>query len=39
MSDTSKKTKTNPGEERFLATGKSVTVIKKPTQPPKKKRG
>ena len=40
MSDTSKSTKANPGEERFVATGKSVTVIKKPQQPqPKKKKG
>lgn len=29
---------TKPGEERFIATAKSVNVIKKPSQP-KKKRG
>jgi len=37
MSDIKKKTKANPGEERFVATGKSVTVIKK--HQPKQKRG
>lgn len=38
MSD--KKNATKPGEERFTATGKSVTVIKRPPAPkPKKKRG
>ena len=41
MSDTSKKTpKTaTPGEDRFVATGKSVTVIKRPKPQPKKKKG
>jgi len=40
MSDTSKKTKDRAGEERFIATGKSITIIKKPPLPsPKKKRG
>ena len=34
------KNTTKPGEERFTATGKSVTVIKRPPAPkPKKKRG
>ena len=38
MSDIKKSTEI-PGEERFVATGKSVTVIKKPKPKPKKKRG
>ena len=37
MSDTSKKTPktTAPDEDRFVATGKSVTVIKRPKPQPK----